>query len=143
MCLGVDGQRLSGSAGPSFRRASATDGVPEEATSQHRREAASPWDAGSRRARAGPNFLTSSSDATKATDAAAAVGGWEEQMTASVSDVDAKDMSVEVRHERREVAARSTLVVRIPRYYAEIPFLRSLLPVMGETSYQCTSLYSL
>ena len=62
-------------------------------------------------------------------------------MAASVLDVDAKDMSVEVRRERREMAAKSTLVVRIPCYYVEIQFLRSLPPIMGETSYQCNSFY--
>ena len=113
-----------------------------DVSSQQRREAALPKDAGLRRARAGPNFLTNGSDLTKTTDAAAVTGGWEEKMTASVSDVDAEDVAVEVRHTRREVAAKSTLVVRILRYYAEIQFLRSLPPVMGDAYYQCTSFYS-
>ena len=118
--LSADGRIIDSSTGPSPPRASATDGGPADGVGQWRREAAIPWDAGWHRARARPNFLAGGSDAAEATGAANTIGGREEEKTTSAKGVDAKTMAVEVRHERREVAAKSNLVVHIPSHGEDI-----------------------
>jgi hypothetical protein len=114
MLLGVGGRRLGSSTGSSLPRASATDGMQEDAAGQWGREATMSLDVGWLRAHAGLRFLAGVSDAAKATDNVATAGRREEEKTASATGVDAKNMAVKVRHKRREVDAKSIVLGSIP-----------------------------
>ena len=115
MLLGVDGLRLGSSTGPLLPRASAIDGMQEDAAGQWRQEAVMPLDVGWHHAHAGLNLLAGVSDAAKSWGTAATARGWEEEKTASATGVDATNMAVEVRHEQREVDATSILLGCTPR----------------------------